>query len=597
MLSVDERGSTRAGRIAPRCCRGGHHHRLLQRTVFLSAAVFYPATRSPQDSLAGIYCDGGITGLNNPATFGVSLAHRTADAQGRSIDVISFGSGETTSEHEYRDVARRSAMSLALGTIDALMNSSAELMDRFYTAFGDSLGVRRYLRTNQLRQASSKLDDVAAIPKLITHFDNGDVYYSLFLAEHGRVLSTQKETATAESLRSVWTDVFDLPAVSEPRAISSIAQPVVVPAQRDSRAAAAAAEVLPTFRATLIVLLTAVGVAAYVVLTGSTTYLWREANRQATAAEMQRAAAYAARDSAQKLGHALLRTQIEQTQLPVVLLSDLLIPPLPDGFPYDDKQWVSDYRKQFRELFPLHGGRSPATVAAAPPKRQFDEYEQSIRRQTMMIQQAIPDLSDSEISRGVDNSGEATGAESPGESSADGAGSSLSIVVSLRLLPRLEQLAAMVSAWAAAGPPPDEVQELARDAVGQLRADWEQVRTELNRSGPDLETSDEFLRRRRAAYQSAAEVVETLMFCDERDLFQEGRAAREAYASFWRHYYGYLLLVESDDVARRMVRLGRLLSGVPSASSDSPPWTESGSRPLRFVNDAEALVEILRSAP
>ena len=209
-------------------------------TACCAAPVFFPARWFQRDQTRSIYCDGGITGLNNPAAFGVSLVYNTIAHDDGEIQVISFGSGESalskaagdggaqpedpnaeaaspTVEDSLKTMERlrnRSVIELAPAAIDALMISTARFMDHFYSAFGGSLGITRYLRTNQVRSPDSKLDDAAAIPILLAQFTSGEIYFDLWSHDQRGVSKERCRPGSNELQiwRDIWSSAFGMAA-------------------------------------------------------------------------------------------------------------------------------------------------------------------------------------------------------------------------------------------------------------------------------------------------------------------------------------------------------------------------------------------------
>lgn len=209
-------GREKASFLSTRLDRPGQAEALWEATLAdiitacCSAPYFFPPRQFNEHH---VYCDGGITGLNNPATFGVSLIAAEMHQQKRPIDVISLGAGEATVDRKATEIGDRNAVSIALSTINALMDSSARLMDSFYESFGPSLGIRTYLRTNQHRDANSKLDDVSGIPGIVRKFSDRSIYYTLFRSdgapESDRCI--REQPSSDKMWREVWQHSLELP--------------------------------------------------------------------------------------------------------------------------------------------------------------------------------------------------------------------------------------------------------------------------------------------------------------------------------------------------------------------------------------------------
>jgi uncharacterized protein len=161
-------------------------------TSCCSAPYFFPprAFRSGSPNPA-VYCDGGIAGLNNPSVYATAIVIEDLRRNGPlpPLHVFSFGAGKQSGELRIEEMIRWTALDAMLNTINALMSSSTVLADRFYEATGSTLGIK-CLRTNQPRERSQKLDDVASIPWLLRNYKTGQVTYRLL----GVTEATQDET-------------------------------------------------------------------------------------------------------------------------------------------------------------------------------------------------------------------------------------------------------------------------------------------------------------------------------------------------------------------------------------------------------------------
>jgi WD40 repeat protein len=162
-------------------------------TACCSAPYYFPPRAFRGGDIETVYCDGGITGLNNPAVYATALVIDDLRPHGTStpLQVLSFGSGKGSGKHRIEDMVRWTAMDAVLNTVDALMTSSSVLMDDFYRMIGGYLGVTCF-RTNQPRESSQQLDAISDIPHLLQHYTKERVTYHLFPADHEsqeRVLS------------------------------------------------------------------------------------------------------------------------------------------------------------------------------------------------------------------------------------------------------------------------------------------------------------------------------------------------------------------------------------------------------------------------
>jgi WD40 repeat protein len=173
---------------------------------------FPPRAFGVPDGPAQVYCDGGITGLNNPAVFGTSLAvaEMLATTPETSIQVLSFGSGLVTQSISTDTLQTWTALEAALNTIDALMISSAALMDEFYRILGSPLGIAKYFRTNQPRQPTSELDDIANMVELKNNFCFQKISYRLFTRHEDGKLSVDEGHLTSDRLHLICADEFGL---------------------------------------------------------------------------------------------------------------------------------------------------------------------------------------------------------------------------------------------------------------------------------------------------------------------------------------------------------------------------------------------------
>jgi hypothetical protein len=183
-------------------------------TACCSAPTFFPPRLFQRLSGDVAFCDGGITGLNSPATFGVGLAHATLVERAQPIQVISFGAGEPDPQLSLliEDLRDRTLVAHIRDAIYALMNSTARLKDQFYDRFGVALNVSAYVRTNQLRDPGSNLDDVAGAVDLSTQFMKGAIFYDLWRARSGQMERSRhqpQEEHTAEWW-AMWQREFGL---------------------------------------------------------------------------------------------------------------------------------------------------------------------------------------------------------------------------------------------------------------------------------------------------------------------------------------------------------------------------------------------------
>ncbi len=166
-------------------------------TACCSAPTYFPPRNFRFDGSDYVFCDGGITGMNNPAALSLSLVQ--SEEQGCAItEVISFGAGETRrmpgkrmvgsandrgSRLSASEIGNRHIIENATTTIDALFNATSDLMNGFYANFGQKLNVAKYLRTNQMRSPSAKLDSACAVPELLNQHSRGVLYFEFHSAE------------------------------------------------------------------------------------------------------------------------------------------------------------------------------------------------------------------------------------------------------------------------------------------------------------------------------------------------------------------------------------------------------------------------------
>jgi WD40 repeat protein len=161
-----------------------------------------------------VYCDGGITGLNNPAVLGTALAlgQLSQGAGRRPIHVLSFGSGKWKPNVDVRQLRQWTAGHAAVHAIQALMQSSARLMNDFYHIMGGPLGVEKYFRTDCERPADAGLDDVRRLTELRDRFTNRQIHYSLYATGGGGHRPPVVERKlTRQGSPQLWRDEFELP--------------------------------------------------------------------------------------------------------------------------------------------------------------------------------------------------------------------------------------------------------------------------------------------------------------------------------------------------------------------------------------------------
>ncbi len=163
-----------------------------------------------------VFCDGGITGLNNPTALGLTLAQSSClDAQ-REVHVLSFGAGISADRGEFgSDIRRWWLLPTLLKVIDAMFTSTAELMMRFHILFGTSTKVKAFLRTNQYVPRGSELDDIEGIDDYSKHFQRGEIHYLLYDDDHpaGDAPTDDLRSLprlTEENIESILSDAFGI---------------------------------------------------------------------------------------------------------------------------------------------------------------------------------------------------------------------------------------------------------------------------------------------------------------------------------------------------------------------------------------------------
>lgn len=637
-------------------------------TACCSGPYFFPAreflTELPAEASAavreevegeiwqGVFCDGGITGLNNPAAFGVSIAHGDAIENDTPIDVISLGSGFTTSKNCVDDIARRSALGIATNTIDALMSSSADLMDRFYATFGPSLGIRHYLRTNQPRRPDSKLDDVGAIPRLSQNFDKQNIQLHLYSTE---AELNQESTASVSLLRSLWRNTFELrraDGMSEEE--DSLAETPLNAAGGDSSLVAESfdsaldssplnrplksRELLPSRLRVFLTSLIVAAVPAVIALGISNAYQYmnlKTANAALTVeqdalkiandtlgdvnVELERAnqglrkaekTEQSLRQEAEQSANLLLKQQIQRFQALPLIVSDLLIPPLKDGTPYEDV-WSSKRKNQLLVLFSALRDRDLELMASRgmSPQMQFDKalmaeavkgppaplalnVSANIKEQKRMVQTAQTQLNLDARAKFLDSRAEEA-ADPPIESGLDQEAST-QVLLDLPALIEVRALLREMAYWNASSVPPDEVREIAKKLALDSRENWVQFARGLGHADENLPDGElpssitgqpGFQEIRLRAYRSTRQIITTLHKADSRTQLHTDRALTSAYLNFWQHYWGRLLIVEDSTVSGSMVKLGRHLR----------IWVEEDQKPDQFSRDANPLLTHLDS--
>jgi patatin-like phospholipase/acyl hydrolase len=336
-------------------------------TACCAGPYFFP----PQSFKGGqsIYCDGGITGMNNPALFGLSLCAKDVQQQhqppqsagagkresSRIIDVLSFGSGETISDYRLEEIRNRNAIQIALSTIDALMSSSSRLMDRFYDAFGPSLGVRYYLRTNQVRRPDSKLDDIRGMYDSVNQFQRGLIKYELATRDeqthHVTRETHQPEVGNVEEWDRLWRDTFKFtPRVVETHQQAAADQvkqrqdalrKLKLPAESERIPRSVA--VTPSFWAMLAQLIVSVITLAFLGVSCLAFYQWYAATQAQVRAE--------------GLAVKVLAENLSQYETIPMLISRVVIPPTTkQAFPYDDPLRNAQLRLELLRKIELYGG-------------------------------------------------------------------------------------------------------------------------------------------------------------------------------------------------------------------------------------------------
>ena len=136
-----------------------HGARLSEIVTACCSAPTYFAPRKFRSSQGTerVYCDGGITGLNNPSAAAAALVWEEVQKSHAPLHVISLGAGRTEGENEVADIQTGLDMAVK-NTIDALFGSTEVLMDQFYERIGGAIGIERYFRADPIREKDEKLD-------------------------------------------------------------------------------------------------------------------------------------------------------------------------------------------------------------------------------------------------------------------------------------------------------------------------------------------------------------------------------------------------------------------------------------------------------
>jgi WD40 repeat protein/patatin-like phospholipase/acyl hydrolase len=156
-------------------------------TACCSAPVYFPPRefhRGNRQSEA--YCDGGITGLNNPAVLGMAALRQWPGAEKKPVQVISLGTGRYEAQVPAQKIAKWLILKSVKNTISALMSSTASLMDRFYVALSSSVGVNAYFRVDPRSTELEALDDINELENIRLKFFRGLIDYRFFVGEPGK---------------------------------------------------------------------------------------------------------------------------------------------------------------------------------------------------------------------------------------------------------------------------------------------------------------------------------------------------------------------------------------------------------------------------
>jgi len=177
-------------------------------SAIITACCSAPTYFAPQaffatDGKNRVYCDGGITGLNNPAAAAAAVVWEGIQQTGAPLQVISLGTGKTEMEYPVSAIQTWGFAEAAKNTIDALFGSTEVLMDQFYWVFGRALGVDRYFRAEPSRGAGEFLDYTEDLSYLYRKLEEGRIKYRLFPSEStvpGQPLNGAKITQICDLL-------------------------------------------------------------------------------------------------------------------------------------------------------------------------------------------------------------------------------------------------------------------------------------------------------------------------------------------------------------------------------------------------------------
>ena len=156
-------------------------------TACCSAPTYFaPQAFLTNDGRNQVYCDGGITGLNNPAAAAAAVVWESIQAAGTPLQVISLGAGTTEVKTPLSEIQTWGFVEAAKNTVDALFGSTQTLMDQFYWVFGRRIGVDSYFRAEPYRRADEALDYTEDLDYLYGKLDAGRINYKLFPTETTR---------------------------------------------------------------------------------------------------------------------------------------------------------------------------------------------------------------------------------------------------------------------------------------------------------------------------------------------------------------------------------------------------------------------------
>ncbi|MGF1581072.1 MAG: patatin-like phospholipase family protein [Gemmataceae bacterium] len=496
------------------------------------------ANENPKGDLYGIYCDGGVTGLVNPAAFGVALLRMTPNRNKEAIEqtewpiqVVSLSCGE----HHYTiDVEERSdwIFTDTIGNaMSALMGSSSELMHQFHSVFARPIKITKYLRTTTMLDKDVHLDDLEHLDDHKQAFSDGKVLYEFLDIEktERNVLRSKDQplqqlpSMTTELLKQLCTEHFGMSTQqreSKEQQFTGTTPSLVAKEVRGSLLKRLSIGTIWKFKFWLVGLVAAllVGLAIFSVVT------WKQSQQLVDTLDEKEAALKEAED----LATTLINAQYDQYITPTSKLSILATPPLKSGFPFQNKE---ENKKRSLSL-----GNYVLKEAPVPPTEGIE------RQKLYKLAEVIPKgFADWEA--------------------------------------KIDQ------------PPPANLRNSIESALLLYRSLWRNQGKKriqkLDLANLEKRITEKklnayqrvFAKRRKKGYQDAKKVIETFLAAPKEGAFEgeDGKKVRKAYLDFYELYYGRLLIVEDRAVEGFMALLGQ-----PKFSPLSK-WTKSGIKPDRFT--------------